>query len=80
MQPSPAAVTAWRIRVVRHVAGGKDARHVGRGRIRRGPEIAVRLLLQLALEQLDRRRVADGDEDAVDRMLGDRAGLDVAQA
>ena len=65
--------------VVGDVAGRKHAGHRGRGRVRRGHDVAGRLHLELALEELGRRRVADGDEHAVDRHLGDRAGLDVAQ-
>src|SRR5690606_10889878 len=55
--------------VVGDVARGEDARYVGRGRIRRGPEIAVRLHAELVGKELRRRRMADGDEDTVDRTL-----------
>ena len=67
-------------RVVGHVARGIDPLQAGRGRIRCGPEIAIVLQLQFVLEELGCRRVADGDEDAVDRNLGDRPGTRVAQA
>ena len=66
--------------VVGDVAGGEHAGHRGRGRVRRRLDVAGRLHLDLAGEQLGRRRVADGDEDAVDRHFGERAGLDVAAA
>ena len=53
--------------VVGDVAGGEHARHRGRGRVRRGLDVARRLHLDLAGEQFGRRRMADGDEHAVGR-------------
>ena len=68
------------IGLVGDVTGGEHAGNIGRGRVRRGDEIAVRFHRQLALEQLGRWRVADGDEDAVDGQVGGFAGFDVFQA
>ena len=65
--------------LVGDVAGGEHAGHRGGGRIAVGDDVAGRLHLELAGEQFGGRRVADGDEHAVDRALGDRAGLDVLQ-
>ncbi|ENN87883.1 hypothetical protein RHSP_48695 [Rhizobium freirei PRF 81] len=67
-------------RIVGHVPCGIDAFDAGRGRIGSGPEIAVVLEFQLALEELGRRRMTDGDENAVDRHFGDGAGARIAQA
>src|SRR6185369_14029749 len=67
------------IDVVGHVTGGEQARHRGRGRIGRGPDVTVRLHLDLAGDEFGRRRMADGDEHAVGGDLLDCAGLDVLQ-
>src|SRR5262245_14454991 len=64
--------------VVGDVASGEDPWHRGGGR-ECGLDVARRLHLHLPDEQLGGRRVADGDEDPVRRMLAERAGLDVAQ-
>ena len=61
------------------VAGGEHAGHRGRGRIRRHLDIAGWFQLDLAENELGRRRMADRDEDAVGRQFGQRAGLDVLQ-
>ena len=80
MQPRPGGGHRLAVDVVGHVAGGEQARHRGRGRIGRGPDVAVRLHLDLAGDQLGRGRMADGDEHAVGGHLLHRAGLDVAAA
>ena len=68
MQPMPAAVTAWRKMSSVHVAGGEDAGDVGRRRIRRASRYSRSALsVDLPVEQLGRRLVADRDEDAVGR-------------
>src|SRR4051812_10161756 len=67
------------IDVVGHVARGEQARHRCRGRIGCRPDVAVRLHLDLAGDELGRGRMADGDEHAVGGHLLDRAGLDVLQ-
>src|SRR6202521_683012 len=59
--------------VVGDVAGRKYACHRG-GRRRCGADVARRLQVQLTLDQLGRRRVADGDEHTVDRAFMDGAG------
>ena len=66
--------------VVGDVAGGKDAGNAGDRRVRRRPHIVVRLELQLPAEEFHRRRMADGDEDAVGLDLARLPGLDVADA
>src|SRR5882672_9764338 len=48
--------------LVLDVARREHARNIGRGRIRRGPDIALGIHVERAAEQLGRRRVADGDE------------------
>ena len=65
MQPSPAAVTAWRYVSSVNVARGEDAGDVGRGVARRRLDIARRPRRDLAHEELGGRGMADGDEDAV---------------
>src|SRR5262249_25441982 len=57
----------------------KQSGHRGRGRIRRGPDIAVGLHPDLAGDELGRRLMADRDEHAISRHLADGTGLDVAQ-
>src|SRR5215471_1729650 len=52
------------------IASGEDAGHRGAGGVRLGDEIARGLHLQLALEELGCRLVADGVDLALDRQLG----------
>ena len=68
------------IDVVRHVSGGVAALDIGRRRPRLHHELTALFGLQLPLEQLRRRRVADGDEDAVRLNLMRRPGLGVLEA
>src|SRR5579872_2978227 len=67
------------IDIVRHIAGGKDAGDIGRGRKAFGLDIAVRFQLDLAGEEFGRRLMANRDEDAVGGEVAERAGLDVLQ-
>lgn len=67
------------IDVVGHVAGRPDALDCGLGRAGFDADIAARIGLELTLEQVRRRGVADGDEDAVGGDLLGRAVLDVLQ-
>src|SRR6516162_11153904 len=59
------------------IASGEDAGHGGAGGVGFGDKIARGLHVQLALEELGCRFVADGDENTLDRQLGYLAGLDV---
>src|SRR5690606_39057639 len=65
--------------VVRHVARGVDAGHGRRGCPRFDVQIAGRVHLELAREELRGRGVADGDEHAVGGNLAGFAALDVLQ-
>ncbi len=67
------------VHAVAHVAGGEHAGHAGRGAVGGGGDIAAGVDLELALEQLGRRVVADGDEHAVDGERARLAALEVAQ-
>src|ERR1700688_5321643 len=51
------------INLVGDVAGGEQAGHRGGGGVRRGLDVAGRLHLDLACDQLGRRRVAYGNEN-----------------
>src|SRR5581483_3606519 len=64
--------------LVLHVAGGEHAGNLGRGAVRSCDEIALIVERQLALEELGRGRVADGDEEAVTGDLLHLPGLHVA--
>src|SRR5437667_6421331 len=68
------------VREVLHVTRGEHTGHAGL----RGPglhlDVAVRQQLDLAPEDLGVRLMADRDEEAVDRALMERLGLDVLQA
>src|SRR5690606_40765683 len=64
--------------VIGDVTGREDAWDVGGGAARDDLEVAARLHVELAGDDGGRRRVADGDEDAVDGLLGDLAGDGVA--
>src|SRR5579871_1933014 len=66
--------------LVLDVARREHAGHVGRRRIRRRADVALGVHVELAAKQLGRRRVADRHENALDRKLVERAGLDVLQA
>src|ERR1700754_13154 len=65
--------------LVSDVAGGKQSRYRGGGRVRCHLHIAGGFQFDLVFHQFSRRRVSDGDEDAVSRHLPERAGLDVFQ-
>ena len=65
MQPMPAAVTAWRNILSLTSPGREHARNAGVRGIGRRLDIAALVHLQLAIEQLGRRRMADGDEQSV---------------
>src|SRR5262249_30827369 len=64
--------------VIGNVAGGEHAGHRGRGRERRGLDVARGLHIDLPYEQLGCGSVADGDEYAVGPALAERPGFDVA--
>ena len=64
MQPLPGGRDGLAVREVLHVAAGEDAGDV---RVRvpgLRPDVAVVVKLELALEEVGVRRVADGDEEA----------------
>ena len=63
---------------VHHVAAGEHALDAGPRRARLDPDIAVAIEVELALEQLGRRLVADGDERAFDLDPADLARALVA--
>src|SRR5690606_36527142 len=65
--------------VVDHVTGAEDARDVGAGGGRVDLEVALLVQLQLTLEELGARVVADRDEQTGDRQVREFAGLDIAQ-
>src|SRR5262249_29092385 len=65
--------------IVSHIAGGEDAGHRGRGRVRRGFDVARGLHVKLPGNELRRRGVADGDEDAVGGNFAHRVGFQIAQ-
>ena len=56
-------------RLVLHIARREHARHVRRGRIGRGQDIALVVHVELPVEQRGRGGVADRDEQPVDREL-----------
>ena len=66
--------------LVLHVAGGEHARHIGARGIRRGADIAFRVHVELAVEQLRCRRMADGDEEPVDRQRFRFARAEIADS
>src|SRR5687768_3053018 len=63
--------------MVLHVAGGKHAGDVRPGATVRD-DVTVRVEIDLPTEQRRIRRVADGDEHAVESDLAGHAGLQVA--
>ena len=77
MQPSPAAVTAWRNTSSATSPAANTPSTLVVGRARRRLDIAVRLQHDLAAHELGRRRMADGDEHAVGRQVVERAGENV---
>src|SRR5258706_2386968 len=83
LQRGHAAHAGRRDRLAEHLVGdvarGEHAGDVGRRRIRGLLDVALGAHVELALEQLGRRRVADRDEHAVDRQLAQRPALEVAQ-
>src|SRR6185312_7607541 len=60
--------------LVHHVAAGEHALDAGLGRARLDDDVAVGIEVELALEQLGRGLVADGDERAFDLDSADLAG------
>src|SRR5690606_20432482 len=67
------------IDVVGHIARSEDAGNIGFGGARLDLQIAARLHVELAGKDRDWRGVADGDEDAVDRLLIRAVAGNVAQ-
>ena len=79
MQPSPAAVTAWR-KILSLTSPAANTPGFGGDRaVRAGDEIALPVHLQQALEDIRIGAVADGDEHAVHRALGHGVRLHLAQ-
>src|SRR3954464_10896494 len=66
--------------LVLDVTGREHARHRGMRGVRRRLDIAALVHVELALEQAGGRRMADGNEQAVHRLLMQRAGDSVPQA
>ena len=79
MQPMSGGGDRLPVDVVGDVAGGEHAGHRGGGGMAGGDDVAGRLHLQLAGEQLGGGRMPDGDEHAVDLALADRAGFQVLE-
>src|SRR6267142_4333388 len=61
------------------VAGGEHAGYRGRGRVRRHLDIARGLQLDLAADEFGRRRMPDGDEDAVRRHFRQLTVFDILE-
>ena len=78
MQPVPGGRNRLAVDLVHHVAAGEHAVDVGPRRARLDDDIAVIVQLELALEQLGRGLMADGDERAFDFDPADLAGPLVA--
>ena len=74
MQPMPCGGHRLAIDVVGNIARRVYAGDVGRGRVGRGLDVAGGLHLDLVLEQLGLRHMADGDEDSVGGNVGHVAG------
>src|SRR6266436_6624716 len=67
------------VNVIGNIAGRENARYRGCGRARRGHDVAGGLHLDLAGDELGRRRVSDRNEHAVDAERDLRARLQVLQ-
>src|SRR5690606_1516764 len=65
------------IDIIRHVAGCEHTRNIGAWRAGLRLQVAAILRLKLTDEKLGRRRMADGDKDAVGRNFSNFAGLEV---
>src|SRR5579862_917408 len=65
---------------VLYVAGRKDAGHARASRIGRGADVALAVHVELSAKNFRRRRMADGDEQAVDGQRFRRAVLETSHA